>query len=232
MIIKTTNLSKSFRTSEVETIAVNNLNFEVEKGEFVAIMGPSGCGKTTLLNLLGLLDTPTGGVYELNGRDVSKLNERDRTYLRRGKVGFIFQSFNLIDELTVFENIELPLTYLKIKSGERRRIVTDLMRRMEISHRASHFPHQLSGGQQQRVAIARAVVSSPELILADEPTGNLDSKNGVEVMNILSELNAGGTTVVMVTHNRRDAKYAHRIVEMFDGEILGSEQTANRKTNL
>lgn len=231
MIIKTTNLSKSFRTSEVETIAVNNLNFEVEKGEFVAIMGPSGCGKTTLLNLLGLLDTPTGGVYELNGRDVSKLNERDRTYLRRGKVGFIFQSFNLIDELTVFENIELPLTYLKIKSGERRRIVTDLMRRMEISHRASHFPHQLSGGQQQRVAIARAVVSSPELILADEPTGNLDSKNGVEVMNILSELNAGGTTVVMVTHNRRDAEYAHRIVEMFDGEILGSEQTANRKTN-
>ena len=232
MIIKTTNLSKSFRTSEVETIAVNNLNFEVEKGEFVAIMGPSGCGKTTLLNLLGLLDTPTGGVYELNGCDVSKLNERDRTYLRRGKVGFIFQSFNLIDELTVFENIELPLTYLKIKSGERRRIVTDLMRRMEISHRASHFPHQLSGGQQQRVAIARAVVSSPELILADEPTGNLDSKNGVEVMNILSELNAGGTTVVMVTHNRRDAEYAHRIVEMFDGEILGSEQTANRKTNL
>lgn len=232
MIIKTTNLSKSFRTSEVETIAVNNLNFAVEKGEFVAIMGPSGCGKTTLLNLLGLLDTPTGGVYELNGRDVSKLNERDRTYLRRGKVGFIFQSFNLIDELTVFENIELPLTYLKIKSGERRRIVTDLMRRMEISHRASHFPHQLSGGQQQRVAIARAVVSSPELILADEPTGNLDSKNGVEVMNILSELNAGGTTVVMVTHNRRDAEYAHRIVEMFDGEILGSEQTANRKTNI
>lgn len=232
MIIKTTNLSKSFRTSEVETIAVNNLNFEVEKGEFVAIMGPSGCGKTTLLNLLGLLDTPTGGVYELNGRDVSKLNERDRTYLRRGKVGFIFQSFNLIDELTVFENIELPLTYLKIKSGERRRIVTDLMRRMEISHRASHFPHQLSGGQQQRVAIARAVVSSPELILADEPTGNLDSKNGVEVMNILSELNVGGTTVVMVTHNRRDAEYAHRIVEMFDGEILGSEQTANRKTNI
>lgn len=232
MIIKTTNLSKSFRTSEVETIAVNNLNFEVEKGEFVAIMGPSGCGKTTLLNLLGLLDTPTGGVYELNGRDVSKLNERDRTYLRRGKVGFIFQSFNLIDELTVFENIELPLTYLKIKSGERRRIVADLMRRMEISHRASHFPHQLSGGQQQRVAIARAVVSSPELILADEPTGNLDSKNGVEVMNILSELNAGGTTVVMVTHNRRDAEYAHRIVEMFDGEILGSEQTANRKTNI
>ena len=224
MIIKTTNLSKSFRTSEVETIAVNNLNFEVEKGEFVAIMGPSGCGKTTLLNLLGLLDTPTGGVYELNGRDVSKLNERDRTYLRRGKVGFIFQSFNLI--------VELPLTYLKIKSGERRRIVTDLMRRMEISHRASHFPHQLSGGQQQRVAIARAVVSSPELILADEPTGNLDSKNGVEVMNILSELNAGGTTVVMVTHNRRDAEYAHRIVEMFDGEILGSEQTANRKTNI
>ena len=222
MIIKTTNLSKSFRTSEVETIAVNNLNFEVEKGEFVAIMGPSGCGKTTLLNLLGLLDTPTGGVYELNGRDVSKLNERDRTYLRRGKVGFIFQSFNLIDELNVYENVELPLTYLGLKSSERRRMVEDILKRMNISHRAKHFPQQLSGGQQQRVAIARAVVTNPKLILADEPTGNLDSKNGAEVMNLLTELNKEGTTIIMVTHSQHDASFAHRTVHLFDGSIVAS----------
>ncbi len=222
MIIKTENLQKSFRTSEVETIAIDKLNFEVEKGEFVAIMGPSGCGKTTLLNILGLLDTPTAGNYYLNGKDVTQLNEHDRTMLRRGEIGFVFQSFNLIDELTVYENIELPLSYQKVRSGERKRLVTDIMRRMEISHRAKHFPHQLSGGQQQRVAIARAVVSNPKLILADEPTGNLDSKNGIEVMNILSELNKAGTTVVMVTHNRRDAEFAHRIVELFDGEIVSS----------
>lgn len=231
-MIKTENLSMVFTTEEVQTKALNEVNIEVKQGEFVAIMGPSGCGKSTLLNILGTLDSPTSGKYFFNGKEIDKMGESQLTAFRKGNIGFVFQSFNLIDELTVFENIELPLTYLKIKSGERRRIVTDLMRRMEISHRASHFPHQLSGGQQQRVAIARAVVSSPELILADEPTGNLDSKNGVEVMNILSELNAGGTTVVMVTHNRRDAEYAHRIVEMFDGEILGSEQTANRKTNL
>lgn len=222
MLIQTEKLTKKFRTSEVETIAVNDLDFEVEEGQFVAIMGPSGCGKTTLLNILGLLDTPTSGKYILNGKDVTTLGERDRTYLRRGKIGFIFQSFNLIDELTVQENIELPLTYLKIKGEERKQKVLEIMRRMEISHRAKHFPHQLSGGQQQRVAIARAVVSSPDLILADEPTGNLDSKNGVEVMNILTELNKAGTTVVMVTHNQRDAGYAHRIIDMLDGEIIST----------
>lgn len=222
MLIQTEKLTKKFRTSEVETIAVNNLDFEVEEGQFVAIMGPSGCGKTTLLNILGLLDTPTSGKYILNGKDVTTLGERDRTYLRRGKIGFIFQSFNLIDELTVQENIELPLTYLKIKGDERKQKVLEIMRRMEISHRAKHFPHQLSGGQQQRVAIARAVVSNPDLILADEPTGNLDSKNGVEVMNILTELNKAGTTVVMVTHNQRDAGYAHRIIDMLDGEIIST----------
>ena len=222
MLIQTEKLTKKFRTSEVETIAVNNLDFEVEEGQFVAIMGPSGCGKTTLLNVLGLLDTPTSGKYILNGQDVTTLGERDRTYLRRGKIGFIFQSFNLIDELTVQENIELPLTYLKIKGEERKQKVLEIMRRMEISHRAKHFPHQLSGGQQQRVAIARAVVSNPDLILADEPTGNLDSKNGVEVMNILTELNKAGTTVVMVTHNQRDAGYAHRVIDMLDGEIIST----------
>ena len=222
MLIQTEKLTKKFRTSEVETIAVNNLDFEVEEGQFVAIMGPSGCGKTTLLNVLGLLDTPTSGKYILNGKDVTTLGERDRTYLRRGKIGFIFQSFNLIDELTVQENIELPLTFLKIKGDERKQRVLEIMRRMEISHRAKHFPHQLSGGQQQRVAIARAVVSNPDLILADEPTGNLDSKNGVEVMNILTELNKAGTTVVMVTHNQRDAGYAHRVIDMLDGEIIST----------
>ena len=222
MLIQTEKLTKKFRTSEVETIAVNNLDFEVEEGQFVAIMGPSGCGKTTLLNVLGLLDTPTSGKYILNGKDVTTLGERDRTYLRRGKIGFIFQSFNLIDELTVQENIELQLTYLKIKGDERKQRVLEIMRRMEISHRAKHFPHQLSGGQQQRVAIARAVVSNPDLILADEPTGNLDSKNGVEVMNILTELNKAGTTVVMVTHNQRDAGYAHRVIDMLDGEIIST----------
>lgn len=221
-IIKTENLKKSFRTSEVETIAINDLNFEVTKGEFVAIMGPSGCGKTTLLNILGLLDTPTSGTYYLNGQDVSTLNERDRTFLRRGKIGFVFQSFNLIDELTVFENIELPLSYLKIKTAERRKMVDDIMERMAISHRAKHFPHQLSGGQQQRVAIARAVVANPEIILADEPTGNLDSKNGIEVMNILTELNHNGTSIVMVTHNKRDAEYAHCTIDMFDGHIVSA----------
>ena len=221
-IIKTENLKKSFRTSEVETIAINDLNFEVNKGEFVAIMGPSGCGKTTLLNILGLLDTPTSGTYYLNGQDVSTLNERDRTFLRRGKIGFVFQSFNLIDELTVFENIELPLSYLKIKTAERRKMVDDIMERMAISHRAKHFPHQLSGGQQQRVAIARAVVANPEIILADEPTGNLDSKNGIEVMNILTELNHNGTSIVMVTHNKRDTEYAHRTIDMFDGHIVSA----------
>lgn len=227
MIIKTTNLSKTFRTSDIETIAVNNICLEIENGEFVAIMGPSGCGKTTLLNILGLLDSPTSGSFMLNGSDVGTLGERDRTRLRRGKIGFVFQSFNLIDELTVRENIELPLTYMKIPSAERRKMVNNIMQRMEISHRAKHFPHQLSGGQQQRVAIARAVVSHPDLVLADEPTGNLDSKNGAEVMRILSELNAAGTTIVMVTHNKHDAEYAARVVEMLDGKIVSTIQNKN-----
>ena len=193
-MITITNLSKHFRTEDVETIALNNVSFEVKDGEFVAIMGPSVCGKSTLLNILGLLDNPTSGTYLLGDRDVSQLRERDRTNVRKGEIGFVFQSFNLIDELTVAENIELPLTYLNMKAGERKERVQQIMKRMAISHRAHHFPHQLSGGQQQRVAIARAVVFGPKLILADEPTGNLDSKNGAEVMQLLTQLNQEGTT--------------------------------------
>lgn len=204
----------------METIALDNVSFEVKDGEFVAIMGPSGCGKSTLLNILGLLDNPTSGTYLLGGRDVSQLRERDRTNVRKGEIGFVFQSFNLIDELTVAENIELPLTYLNIKSSERKERVQQIMKRMAISHRAHHFPHQLSGGQQQRVAIARAVVFGPKLILADEPTGNLDSKNGAEVMQLLTELNQEGTTIVMVTHNEHDAQMAQRTIRLFDGRIV------------
>ena len=219
-MITITNLSKHFRTEDVETIALDNVSFEVKDGEFVAIMGPSGCGKSTLLNILGLLDNPTSGTYLLGGRDVSQLRERDRTNVRKGEIGFVFQSFNLIDELTVAENIELPLTYLNIKSSERKERVQQIMKRMAISHRAHHFPHQLSGGQQQRVAIARAVVFGPKLILADEPTGNLDSKNGAEVMQLLTELNQEGTTIVMVTHNEHDAQMAQRTIRLFDGKIV------------
>lgn len=219
-MIKVENLRKSFRTEDVETIALNGVSFEVEDNEFVAIMGPSGCGKSTLLNILGLLDNPTSGKYLLGDREVGSLKEKDRTNVRKGEIGFVFQSFNLIDELTVAENIELPLTYLGVKSAERKERVQAIMKRMAISHRAGHFPHQLSGGQQQRVAIARAVVFNPKLILADEPTGNLDSKNGAEVMNLLTELNKEGTTVVMVTHNEHDAQYAQRIIRLFDGEIV------------
>lgn len=219
-MIKVENLCKSFRTEEVETIALNNVSFEVEDGEFVAIMGPSGCGKSTLLNILGLLDNPTSGKYWLGDKEVGSLKEKDRTNVRKGEIGFVFQSFNLIDELTVAENIELPLTYMGIKSAERKQRVEEIMKRMAISHRAAHFPHQLSGGQQQRVAIARAVVFNPKMILADEPTGNLDSKNGAEVMRLLTELNNEGTTVVMVTHNDHDAKQAKRIIRLFDGEIV------------
>ena len=204
----------------METIALDNVSFDVKDGEFVAIMGPSGCGKSTLLNILGLLDNPTSGTYLLGGRDVSQLRERDRTNVRKGEIGFVFQSFNLIDELTVAENIELPLTYLNIKSSERKERVQQIMKRMAISHRAHHFPHQLSGGQQQRVAIARAVVFGPKLILADEPTGNLDSKNGAEVMQLLTELNQEGTTIVMVTHNEHDAQMAQRTIRLFDGRIV------------
>lgn len=219
-MITITNLSKHFRTEDVETIALNNVSFEVKDGEFVAIMGPSGCGKSTLLNILGLLDNPTSGTYLLGGRDVSQLRERDRTNVRKGEIGFVFQSFNLIDELTVAENIELPLTYLNMKAGERKERVQQIMKRMAISHRAHHFPHQLSGGQQQRVAIARAVVFGPKLILADEPTGNLDSKNGAEVMQLLTQLNQEGTTIIMVTHNEHDAQMAQRTIHLFDGKIV------------
>ena len=220
IMITITNLSKHFRTEDVETIALDNVSFEVKDGEFVAIMGPSGCGKSTLLNILGLLDNPTSGTYLLGDRDVSQLRERDRTNVRKGEIGFVFQSFNLIDELTVAENIELPLTYLNMKAGERKERVQQIMKRMAISHRAHHFPHQLSGGQQQRVAIARAVVFGPKLILADEPTGNLDSKNGAEVMQLLTQLNQEGTTIIMVTHNEHDAQMAQRTIHLFDGKIV------------
>ena len=219
-MIQTENLSKSFRTEEVETIALNNVSFNVEDGEFVAIMGPSGCGKSTLLNILGLLDNATSGIYVLGDKDVSELKEKERTDVRKGEIGFVFQSFNLIDELNVEENIELPLTYLDYSKSERKEKVREMMKRMNISHRAKHFPHQLSGGQQQRVAIARAVVFGPKLILADEPTGNLDSKNGAEVMRLLTELNQDGTTIVMVTHNEHDASIAHRTIHLFDGQIV------------
>ena len=219
-MIKVENLSKSFRTEEVETIALNGVSFEVKDGEFVAIMGPSGCGKSTLLNILGLLDNPTNGKYWLDGKAVDSLKEKDRTDVRKGQIGFVFQSFNLIDELNVEENIELPLTYLNIPAKERKQRVQEIMKRMAISHRAKHFPHQLSGGQQQRVAIARAVVFGPKIILADEPTGNLDSKNGIEVMKLLTELNREGTTIVMVTHSDRDASMAQRVIKLFDGKVL------------
>ena len=221
-MIKIENLCKSFRTEEVETIALNNVSLEVKDNEFAAIMGPSGCGKSTLLNILGLLDNPTSGSYWLDGKEVGTLKERDRTLVRKGQIGFVFQSFNLIDELNVAENIELPLTYLNVKASERKERVKEILKRMNISHRASHFPQQLSGGQQQRVAIARAVISNPKMILADEPTGNLDSKNGEEVMNLLTELNREGTTIVMVTHNKHDATFAHRTINLFDGQIVES----------
>ncbi len=219
-MITVNNLSKVFRTEEIETTALNNVSFTISKGEFVAIMGPSGCGKSTLLNILGLLDNPSGGSYNLLGTEVANLRERERTNYRKGNIGFVFQSFNLIDELNVYENVELPLKYLNISASERKRRVTDILKRMNISHRAGHYPQQLSGGQQQRVAIARAVVANPQLILADEPTGNLDSRNGKEVMDLLCQLNAEGTTVVMVTHSQRDASAAQRIINLFDGEIV------------
>ena len=219
-MIRVENLSKSFRTEEVETVALDKVSFEVKDGEFVAIMGPSGCGKSTLLNILGLLDNPTSGKYWLGDREVENLKEKERTDVRKGEIGLVFQSFHLIDELSVEENIELPLTYLGVSRTERKKRVQEIMKRMAISHRAKHFPHQLSGGQQQRVAIARAVVFNPKMILADEPTGNLDSKNGAEVMRLLTELNQEGTTIVMVTHNEHDARMAHRIIRLFDGHIV------------
>jgi putative ABC transport system ATP-binding protein len=221
-MIKIQNLEKVFRTEEIETVALDNVSFEVEKGEFVAVMGPSGCGKSTLLNILGLLDNPTKGGYLLDGEEVGNLKEKNRTKVRKGNIGFVFQSFNLIDELNVAENVELQLIYQKVPARKRKELVEAILKRMAISHRAGHFPQQLSGGQQQRVAIARAVVSNPKMILADEPTGNLDSKNGKEVMNLLTELNNEGTTIVMVTHSLRDSKYAHRVINLFDGRIVDS----------
>ncbi|GHT62177.1 phosphonate ABC transporter ATP-binding protein [Bacteroidia bacterium] len=220
MMIKTENLKKVFRTEEVETHALAGINIEINEGEFVAVMGPSGCGKSTLLNILGLLDNLSEGKYYLSGTDVSKFTESERTKLRKGVIGFVFQSFNLIDELNVYENIELPLLYMGIPSTERKKRVNAAMERMQITHRAKHFPQQLSGGQQQRVAIARAVVANPKLILADEPTGNLDSKNGLEVMTLLTELNKEGTTIVMVTHSQHDAGFAGRIINLFDGQLV------------
>ena len=223
-MIKTIDLQKVFRTEEVETWALNKINLEIKEGEFVAIMGPSGCGKSTFLNLVGLLDNLSGGQYFLNGMDVSNFNETQRTKIRKGIIGFVFQSFNLIDEQTVYENIELPLLYMGVSASERKKKVKLAMERMQITHREKHFPQQLSGGQQQRVAIARAVVANPKIILADEPTGNLDSKNGAEVMNLLTELNNDGTTIVMVTHSQHDAGYATKIINLFDGQLV-SEAT-------
>ena len=219
-MIKTVNLQKIFRTEEVQTLALTNVNIEVSEGEFVAIMGPSGCGKSTLLNILGLLDNPTAGEYYLNGTEVSRYTESQRTDLRKGAIGFVFQSFNLIDELNVYENVELPLLYMGIPAAERKKRVEEALERMGMMHRVKHFPQQLSGGQQQRAAIARAVVAGPKLILADEPTGNLDSKNGREVMELLKELHRDGTTIVMVTHSQHDADYADRIINLFDGQVV------------
>ena len=219
-MIQLNNIKKVFQTEEVETWALRNISLQVKEGEFVAIMGPSGCGKSTLLNILGLLDTPTEGKYWLGDEEVGHLTERERTAYRKGRIGFVFQNFNLIDELTVEENIDLQLKYLGIGKAERKERVLDILRKVKLSHRAKHYPHQLSGGQQQRVAIARAVVGKPSIILADEPTGNLDSKNGMEVMQLLSELNEEGTTIVMVTHSKHDATYASRIINLFDGQVV------------
>ena len=219
-MIEINDISKVFRTSEVETVALNHVSLNVEEGEFVAIMGPSGCGKSTLLNILGLLDNPTEGSYKLIGQEVADLHEKERTRVRKGKLGFVFQSFNLIDELTVFENVELPLLYAGVSTRERVKRVNEALERMQIAHRTEHYPQQLSGGQQQRVAIARAIVTNPRIILADEPTGNLDSTNGNEVMSLLKELNRDGATVVMVTHSEENAREAERIIRMMDGYIL------------
>ena len=221
-MIQVENIVKSFSTEEVVTIALNGVSMEVKEGEFVAIMGPSGCGKSTLLNILGLLDNPNGGTYRLDGVEVARMKEADRTKLRRGRIGFVFQSFNLIDELTVEENIDLQLKYLNLPKAERKQRVLEILRQVNMSHRAKHYPQQLSGGQQQRVAIARAVVGKPRIILADEPTGNLDSKHGKEIMELLAQLNAEGTTIVMVTHSQRDAAYAHRIINLLDGEVVNN----------
>ena len=219
-MIKITDLEKIYRTEEVETIALNKLSIEVKEGEFVAVMGPSGCGKSTLLNILGMLDDPDGGSFIFNGVEVAHFNERKRADMRKHNIGFVFQSFNLIDELTVYENVELPLIYTGVKSAERKAMVEKVLDKMKIMHRRNHYPQQLSGGQQQRVAVARAVVNNPKLILADEPTGNLDSANGGEVMELLTDLNEQGTTIIMVTHSEHDAKFSHRIIRMLDGQTV------------
>ena len=220
MILELKDICKDYLQGKMVIPVLKHIDFQMEQGEYVAIMGPSGCGKSTLLNIIGLLDNPTSGNYYFNGQEVGHLKEKQRTQVRKGNIGFVFQSFNLIDELNVYENVELPLIYLKKKASEKKELVTSILDRMNISHRVKHFPQQLSGGQQQRVAIARAVVAGPKLILADEPTGNLDSKNGAEVMNLLTELNQEGTTIVMVTHSQHDASYAHRVVHLFDGQIV------------
>ena len=219
-MIKISGLEKIYRTDEVETVALNKLNVEVKSGEFVAVMGPSGCGKSTLLNIIGMLDDADNGSYQFDDVEVSRFNEHKRAYLRKHNLGFVFQSFNLIDELTVYENVELPLIYMKVTNAERKQRVEEVLDKMQIMHRRNHFPQQLSGGQQQRVAVARAVVNNPKLILADEPTGNLDSKNGIEVMQLLTDLNDQGTTIVMVTHSEHDARYSHRIIRMLDGQTV------------
>jgi putative ABC transport system ATP-binding protein len=230
MVISISNLSKIYRTESVETAALNELNLEIPEGEFVAVMGPSGCGKSTLLNIIGLLDNPSAGSYQLLGREAGNLNERKRAEFRKDNIGFVFQSFNLIDELTVSENVELPLLYKKIGASERKKMVNDALEKMQIIHRKDHYPRQLSGGQQQRAAVARAVVTNPKIILADEPTGNLDSKNGNEVMSLLTELNEAGTTIVMVTHSQHDASFSHRIINLLDGKIVA--ENFNRTTAL
>lgn len=227
-MLKTVNLTKIFRTDEVETTALQNVSFQVQTGEFVAIMGPSGCGKSTLLNIIGLLDNPSGGDYYFLGQEVSKFTEKMRANLRKKNIGFVFQNFNLIDELNVYENVELPLIYLGLSSSERRRRVEATLEQMQIMHRRKHFPLQLSGGQQQRVAVARAVVSNPHLILADEPTGNLDSAHGEEVMNLLAQLNQQGTTIIMVTHSQHDAEFSQRIIRLFDGQIVNENIRTSR----
>jgi len=219
-MIKTADLTKLYRTDEVETTALDKVSIEINEGEFVAIMGPSGCGKSTLLNILGLLDNPTSGTMHFLDVEVSGYSERQRANTRKANIGFVFQSFNLIDELTVYENVELPLFYLGVPSGEREKRVNQVLERMQIMHRKNHFPQQLSGGQQQRVAVGRAIVASPKLILADEPTGNLDSAHGSEVMKLLTQLNEEGTTIVMVTHSSHDAEFSHRIIHLFDGHVV------------
>jgi putative ABC transport system ATP-binding protein len=219
-MIKITDLEKIYRTEDIETVALNKLSFEVRQGEFVAIMGPSGCGKSTLLNILGLLDDPDGGSFVFNNEEIAHYSESKRAQIRKRNIGFVFQSFNLIDELTVFENVELPLIYLNMKASERKEKVEEVLKKMQVMHRRNHYPQQLSGGQQQRVAVARAVVNNPKLILADEPTGNLDSSNGNEVMQLLTDLNEQGTTIIMVTHSEHDARYSHRIIRLLDGQLV------------